>query len=332
MTTTPTFRLTIFNHKGGVGKTTLTVNIAAALAEMGKRVLLVDSDPQCNLTSYLLNDEIVDDLLNHSETTAGRTVWSAIRPIREGTGTFEMARPYEPGIKNLFLVPGDIRLSKFENRLHDLWSDCFKQYPTGYRGTTALSSLVGAYIKTHKIDYVFYDTGPNIGPLNRIILLDCDAFIIPAACDLFSVRGLKTLGATLKEWLVQWQTLVSLAPDRTYLLRGTPRLLGHIPQRFRTYSGAMASVSRSFYAKFEHRIAQDVIAEIRGVVPGLMSGARSSQKLGEVKDFASLVQVSQEEGRPLWETGYGDAALHNQAHQCFTQIAKRIVVSTAGEV
>jgi len=47
-------RLSVFNHKGGVGKTTLTVNLACAIAEAGHRVLLVDSDPQCNLTSYLV--------------------------------------------------------------------------------------------------------------------------------------------------------------------------------------------------------------------------------------------------------------------------------------
>ncbi|MYB36323.1 MAG: ParA family protein [Gammaproteobacteria bacterium] len=64
MTARP-IRITIFNHKGGVGKTTLTVNIASAIAAQGKSVLLVDSDPQCNLTSYLLADE-GDASTNHS--------------------------------------------------------------------------------------------------------------------------------------------------------------------------------------------------------------------------------------------------------------------------
>jgi cellulose biosynthesis protein BcsQ len=51
---TKPIKIAVFNHKGGVGKSTLTVNIAAAIASTGKRVLLVDSDPQSNLTAYLV--------------------------------------------------------------------------------------------------------------------------------------------------------------------------------------------------------------------------------------------------------------------------------------
>ena len=74
-------RISIFNHKGGVGKTTLTINIAAALASLGKRVLIVDSDPQCNSTSYLVDPEIVDEYLENSDSDEGKTLWSGIRPI-----------------------------------------------------------------------------------------------------------------------------------------------------------------------------------------------------------------------------------------------------------
>ena len=79
-------RLAIFNHKGGVGKTTLTVNVAAALADAGKNVLLIDSDPQCNLTSYLWEESVVDDLLDMSDGPKGETVWSAVKPIVDGKG------------------------------------------------------------------------------------------------------------------------------------------------------------------------------------------------------------------------------------------------------
>lgn len=81
-----TVRISIFNHKGGVGKTTLTMNLGAALAELGRRVLLVDSDPQCNLTAYLVAEEVVDDLLDNADTDTGQTIWSALRPISEASG------------------------------------------------------------------------------------------------------------------------------------------------------------------------------------------------------------------------------------------------------
>jgi cellulose biosynthesis protein BcsQ len=208
----PAKRISIFNHKGGVGKTTLTFNIASAMAKLGKKVLLVDTDPQCNLTAYLIEGPVVDDLLDHSDDKNGRTIWSAVKPVAEGTGGVRKVPPFQLANDNLFLIPGDIRLSDFESELISFWTDCLQRKVRGYKGTTAISSLVGELCADKHIDFVFYDSGPNVGPLNRVILLDCDFFIVPVACDLFSIRALKTLGRTLAHWIDSWGTISDLAP------------------------------------------------------------------------------------------------------------------------
>src|SRR5580658_5900189 len=153
-------RIAIFNHKGGVGKTTLTLNIAAALAALGRRVLLVDCDPQCNLTSYVLDGAVVDDLLDNSDGPDGQTIWSALKPIVEASGNVRQVQPYELATRNLFLLPGDIRLSEFEAELNSLWTDCIQRKVKGFRGTGALSFLVRQVAIEFEIDFVFFDSGP----------------------------------------------------------------------------------------------------------------------------------------------------------------------------
>lgn len=317
-------RFAIFNHKGGVGKTTLTVNISAALAAQGKRVLLVDSDPQCNLTSYLVEDSVVDRLLDQSDAEDGGTLWSALKPICDATGEGRLIEPLER-FNNVYLLPGDIRLSKFEQDLNQLWNECLQRRPRGFRGTTGLSLLVNAICSNLKIDYVFYDSGPNIGPLNRVILLDCDYFIIPAACDLFSVRALKTLGYTLDEWIRDWDIINKLAPDDTYLIPGTPKLMGYIPQRFRVYRGEVTSGHVTYLARIERHINSDVVAVLRKIDPSLASASLSYNKLGLIKDFGSLAAASQTQGVPINNVNAGTSDQRVEAEKAFTNIAKKII-------
>src|SRR2546426_5717136 len=170
-------RLVIYNHKGGVGKTTLTINIAAALGGLGKRVLLVDSDPQCNLTSYLIDSDVIDSLLDNSEEEDGQTIWSALKPLVDETGDIKSVAPVDLSLQGVLLVPGDIQLSGLEEDLGSSWGEAFQRKVRGLRRITGLSAFVNKICIEKKVDYVFYDSGPNIGPLNRVILLDCDFFI-----------------------------------------------------------------------------------------------------------------------------------------------------------
>lgn len=300
------------------------MNIAAFLARLGRRVLLVDSDPQCNLTSYLISDDVVDDLLDNSDGDAGRTVWSAVKPIHEAIGGVGTLKPIETGIENLFLIPGDIRLSEFETDLTEFWAQCLQRKLRGFRGTTALSELVNRISLDLKIDYVFYDSGPNIGPLNRVILLDCDHFIVPVACDLFSLRALKTLGRTLVEWIRAWSTIADLAPDGTYLLPGQPRFLGYIPEGFKVYGGEVAREHSRFLSRIEKEIHSQIVALLTEVDPLLAKGRLKDFKLGEVKNFASLVTASQREGVPIHAVNAGSRAQRDDAERSLDQIARRV--------
>ena len=318
-------RITLYNHKGGVGKTTLSVNVGAALAARGERVFLVDSDPQCNLTSYFFPDEFVNDLLNESDGDSGRTIWSAVRHVVEGVGGITPIEPYETVVDNLEILPGDIRLSEFEQALGDYWTDCFKRRLSGLRATTALSALVNGLVEEREYSYVLYDTGPNIGPLNRAILLDCDYFVVPVACDLFSVRALATLGQTLKAWILDWQTISDLAPDGVYLPAGRPKFLGYIPQRFQVYGRAMAQAPSFYLRTVQKQLFSDVVSVLKQIDPALAPQSVSSSKLGQVKDFGSIVQIAQSEGVPLENTTEGSSDQAAQAGEAFRQIAARIV-------
>jgi cellulose biosynthesis protein BcsQ len=319
-------RLTIYNHKGGVGKTTLSVNIAAALAELGKSVLLVDSDPQCNLTSYLLADDFVDDLLDKSDGPEGATIWTAVRPIIHQTPNGIAVEPAKVGAFRL--LPGDIRMSEYEEFLGDAWTECFKRRLGGFRALTSISDIVAKIAANRHYDYVFYDTGPNIGPLNRVLLLDSDYFIVPVACDLFSVRALTTLGQTLKKWIVDARTIRSLAPDGTQLLSAFPKFLGYIPQRFKVYGQMMAQEPAHYLRQIRRQMYKSISSVLREVDDRLAPATTVDPVVGQVQDFVSLVQIAQREGVPIWNCSSTYVELRRTAQNAFRGIATHIIENT----
>jgi cellulose biosynthesis protein BcsQ len=314
-------RITIFNHKGGVGKTTLTVNLAAALGELGKSVLLVDSDPQCNITSYLVEEAVVDSMLDMSDGEDGQTIWSALKPVAEGVGPFKIIKPLER-LPNVELIPGDIRLSEFEQELNGFWADCYARKARGFRGTTALSSLIDHLVEEHDYDFVFYDAGPNIGPLNRIVLLDCDAFIVPAACDLFSIRAFKTLGRSLFNWVSEWRTIVELAPDNLKILDGRPALAGLITQKFRVYGGAPARDFAQYIPRIQKHLATDLVSELNRLGTDLVI---NGSMLAQVKDFGAISAASQRIGQPMWKADAGTPLQRDEARTVFIDAAQQLI-------
>lgn len=293
-------KIALFNNKGGVGKTTLAVNLAYALADAGKSVLMVDADPQCNLSAFCLDESELDELLAASESGVGKsTVWDGVRPVVLGRGDVELVTVYEID-ERLLLLSGDVLVSNYEEELPVAWTDSFARKSRGYDVMCALSRLTDKLAAAHDVDVVIYDVGPNVGSLNRAVLLDCDFFVAPVGSDLFSLRALGAVGSSLSRWIKDWSTVTSLAMDseKPRLLKGRPCFAGYITSAYKVRSGgATATPHRAWEAKIAPRVKAKIVDTLSAIDTSLALPA--PHKIGDVKNFHSLAADAQHLKLPL---------------------------------
>lgn len=163
--------IAISNQKGGVGKTTTAVNLAAGVAYAGKKVLLVDADPQGNATSGLG--------VNKRETV------KSTYDLLIGTAKADEV-VIKTSFKNLDLVPSNLSLAGAEMELCD-----FDERDK--RLKKALSAVLGRY------DYIFIDCPPSLGLITINSLTFADTVLIPLQCEFFALEGLSQLIATIRK-------------------------------------------------------------------------------------------------------------------------------------
>lgn len=323
MTTT----VTLFNHKGGVGKTTLTVNLAGGLADLGMKVLVVDADPQCNISSFFMTEPELDDLLGESKESgeSGATIWSAVKPVVDGTGDVVRVPVRSVADNSLFLVPGDVLLSKYEEELPSAWTDSFARKSRGYAVMSAIHRAASLLAEQHQVDIVLYDVGPSVGPLNRAILLGCEHFITPVAPDLFSLRALTSVGEAVARWISDWKTVKMLAPQDAHgkLLRGHPTYLGYVVSAFKAYDGAKSRPHDYWEGKIAPRVKQKVVEALRTVDASLV--LPPPYKMGDVKHYQSLAARAQDVGLPIgWMRGHAGPSYNPKitaARELFKELA-----------
>lgn len=296
--------IAFFNNKGGVGKTSLVYHVAWMLSLLKQRVLIADLDPQANVTSMCLAPEIIETLW---DADSGRTVFGAVRPLMTGQGDITFPDPVRVADR-LFIVPGDLELSLFEDQLSETWPKCLSGDERAFRVTTAFHRILTEAGKKFDATICLIDVGPNLGAINRASLVAADFVIVPIAPDLFSIRGLANVGPTMQRWRRDWQKRLEEWPSSLRFQKpsGTMLPLGYVVSRYTIFSSGVVRA----YQRWLDR-APDIYREaVEGSAPPTGLNINSDdRRIAQLKDYRSLMAMAQEARKPMFLLRAADGAI-----------------------
>jgi cellulose biosynthesis protein BcsQ len=333
-------RIALFNHKGGVSKTTTTFNLGWMLASKGKRVIMVDADPQCNLTGLVLG---ADRFSTFYEEANPQNIKDSVSPVFKGR--LKLIQPVEcqqvKGMEGLFLLPGHLELAEYEVKLGFAQQLSASSLFSLQNIPGAFSYLLKITAKKYSADYVIIDMNSSLSSINQNLLMTSDYFIIPTAPDYFSIMALESMIKTLtgwKQWAEQAATLSILSEEEAAypFPKVTPKFLGILVQRY--------------LEEFASEIVQQWIDKIKIIVkekfiPAMISHDlilpascyENDYCLAEIKDFRSLVALSQTHQIPIFEFGSNSVAsptqrdLAKKLYRVFSTLTDKIIKLTTDE-
>ena len=319
--------ISIFNNKGGVGKTTLTFHLAHALAEMGHRTLIIDLDPQCNLTIlsmeeeklhdiWLKEDAFIDDFQGArnkctesdfqklaSET---RSIHFLMKPAEDGAADVgKLSSPYQLGA-NLDLIPGRLTMHLFEDKIASRWSDVYQGDPLAIRTVSNPRYLAESYARQHQYDFVILDTSPSLGALNKVIISTTDGFLIPCMPDMFSLYGIRNIGNALTVWKKQFETIHHLLSNekRKSFPSKYVRLLGYTIYNAKKYSGSKPWNLATAHYNYANQMPEAIKEYIASGVREHLTDSVLAQPVGAtaiMHTHNTLPSMAQRYHLPMWK-------------------------------
>ena len=304
--------ISLFNHKGGVSKTTTTFNLGWMLAKKGHRVVMIDTDPQCNLTGLVMDFDTGQDFDTFYGEHPTANIKAALAPAFES-----QPRPIEAvecvevvGRAGLLLVPGHVNLSEYEVTLG------IAQELSG--SLQALKNLPGAFhyfvekiALANNADYVLVDMSPSLGAMNQNFLMTSDCFLVPTAPDYFSVMAIDSLASILPKWLEWARKAASAEPLKSASYpfpKPTLKFLGTVIQRYRPRKGKAAAGFQTWIDQINMRVTERLapaLAKYGAMFPTAIYENAGVDPLhgfclAEIADFNSLITASQNHQTPVF--------------------------------
>lgn len=303
-------KLSLFNHKGGVSKTTTVFNLGWILAEQGYNVVMVDADPQCNLTGMVLGYKGAEELESFYEEHGENTLRSGLAPAFEAQprAISAVSLVSVSGRNGLHLLAGDLRLAEYEVTL-GIAQELSAAIQALQNLPGSLNYLIDCTAKSVAADLVLIDMSPGLGPVNQNLVSISDFVLVPTAPDFFSVMAIDSLSRVLPRWYM-WAQKASQMPVLQSAAYPFPKprlkMLGTVVQKFRPRGGRPASSFQRWIDELGEAVKQNLLPELREAGMLLQEDAYrrndvdSDLNLATIADFNSLVSMSQEHQTPVF--------------------------------
>lgn len=263
--------ITVSAFKGGVSKSTTTLNIAWEFARHGKRVAVVDADPQCNLSQVFLQsypqayqEHVFRNPPDHTNPAGAAVdivnIGEALGILVSGIALDPPPVPLIPHLlnENLLLLPGSMLITDYEQ----LAANAIESRQRILRPVlSGFYRLVQESAAAHHVDIILVDTSPSMGTLNKLILLFSDFYMVPCQADFFSLNAVRTLQRRIGRWMIERQTLLDFVNDygrNMTLPLKPPVFLGAFIQMFTIQNGKPAAA----YQHYIDMITREVNVEL----------------------------------------------------------------------
>lgn len=302
--------IALFNHKGGVSKTTTAFNLGWMLAEKGHSVVLVDADPQCNLTGMVLGYKGPTELDAFYSSHADQNIYSALAPAFQSRPESIKAVEGLPvaGREGLYLLPGHLGIAEYEVTL-GIAQELSAAIQTLQNLPGSLRFLLDLTAEKHQAAYVVIDMSPGLGAINQNLLSTSDYFLVPTSPDFFSVMAIDSLARVLPRWQ-RWAESafnVEILRAAAYPFpEPRSRFIGTVVQKYRPRSGAPADAFQGWIDEIAAKVKQNLIPALQSAGMLLPPHAYASASIGAdyclatIPDFNSLIAKSQEHQTPIY--------------------------------
>ncbi|HLD21559.1 MAG TPA: AAA family ATPase [Patescibacteria group bacterium] len=305
-------KLLFANNKGGVGKTTLAFNCAMSFAKQGYKTVLVDLDPQCNLSRLALGDA---QYANTLFSSTYKDMFDVLKGVIEGGSDIDVSVPFIPvprSNSNLSLMKGSVNLSLYENLLVSAYGLAAAGQRLGYFQTSAIDRFLREKGLHEEVDIFVIDTSPSLSLLNQIIFLGSDYFMVPMMPDAFSVQGIENLGTMFEKWKQNWKVTgkaLSGDTENKFVLSGDGLFIGYVVNSYNVYGKQPIKDHRHWIAEIPQKVKQ-FLSE-KHCRNGLVEKSWK-HPLSIIQDYGRIPAKCQEIGVAIFDL---DPALIEDIHQ-----------------